>query len=365
MRGQKPSEGYIFSYISPEQRVPKNHPIRSIRKIANEALEQLSSVFDEMYSHTGRPSVPPEVLLKSQLLMALYSIRSDRNFCETLDFNMLFRWFLDMEMDAESFDASVFSKNRERLMEHKVAHRFLRKVVTIARGKGLVSDEHFSSDGTLMEAWASMKSFKRKDGTEVRLDDDDPGNPTIDFHGEKRSNKTHESTTDPDARLMKKSKGSSAKLAYCGTVLMENRNGLCVDVRVTSATGKSEIESSKEMILVERKRSGGRMASLGGDKWFGTKDFVGWLKKCDIRAHVAKKDKIRISGYDNRTFKSPAYMVSQRKRKRIEEIFGWCKTIGGMRKTRLKGIRKNEEQASMIVTAYNLLRMSRLCPEPG
>jgi len=360
MRGEHNNQSYVFSYLSPEQRVPTNHPLRKIKEYADAALKTMSHRFDEMYSHTGRPSIPPETLLKSQLLIALYSVRSDRLFCEMLDYNLMFRWFLDMDMEQESFDASVYSKNRERLMNHEIAYHFLREIVNLARAANLLSDEHFTADGTLIEAWASMKSFVKKDGDGPKRSDDDPGNPTIDFHGEKRSNATHQSTTDPDARLIRKSKGTAAKLAYCGTVLMENRNGLCIDVAVAPARKTAETTATVQMIDKEHKRGKQRIKTLGADKGFCNRGFVQALRKKDIIPHVAKIEKWRIPGLDQRTIRQTTYQISQRVRKRVEEIFGWCKSIGGLRKTRLKGTDRNQEQACIILAAYDLLRMSKL-----
>ncbi len=360
MRGEQNNQSYVFSYVSPEQRVPANHPLRNIKEYADAALKAMSQRFDEMYSHTGRPSIPPETLMKSQLLIALYSVRSDRLFCEMLDYNLMFRWFLDMDMEQDSFDASVFSKNRERLMDHEIAHQFLQAVVNLARAANLLSDEHFTADGTLIEAWASLKSFVKKDGAGAKRSDDDPGNPNVDFHGEKRSNATHQSTTDPDARLFRKSNGTAAKLAYCGTVLMENRNGLCIDIAVAPARKTAESAATVQMIDTEYKRGKHKIKTLGTDKGFCNRSFVQALRQKDIIPHVAKIEKWHIPGLDRRTIRHATYEISQRIRKRVEEIFGWCKSIGGLRKTRLKGTDRNQEQACVIVAAYDLLRMSKL-----
>jgi len=359
MRGDEEKQGFMFSYISPETRVPKNHPLRQVKVLAEVALKKLSPIFDRMYSHTGRPSIPPETLLKSQLLIALFSVRSDRQFCEILYYNSLFQWFLDKNMDDEPFDASVFSKNRERLMEHEVAYRFLNEVVKLAREAALLSEEHFTADGTLIEAWASLKSFKRKDGKDDK-NDGDSGNPTVNFHGEKRSNKTHQSTTDPEALLMRKGKGKEAKLSFCETVLMENRNGLIVDVSLTQARKDAETLEALRMIKKERRRGRWKVKTLGGDKGFCNNKFVGALRKAKIKPHIAKIEKWKIHGLDGRILRSIGYSISQMKRKLIEEIFGWKKTIGGYRKTRLKGIEKNKEQSSIVAAAYNLVRMRKL-----
>ncbi len=315
-----------------------------------------------MYSHTGRPSIAPETLLKSQLLIALFSVRSDRQFCEMLYYNSLFLWFLDMNMDDEPFDASVFSKNRERLMEQEIAHRFLSEVVKLAREANLMSEEHFTADGTLIEAWASMKSFVKKDGKDNKKDDGNPGNPSVDFHGEKRTNETHQSTTDPEALLIKKGKGKEAKLSFCETVLMENRNGLIVDVSLTQARKDAETKETLKMLKKERRRGKWKVKSIAGDKGFCNNKFVGSVRKMKIKPHIAKIEKWKIFGLDGRTLRSIGYAISQKKRKLVEEGFGWKKTIGGRRKTKLIGIKLNQELSSIVSAAYNLVRMAKLLP---
>lgn len=364
MRGDEEKQSHVFSYVSPEARVPKGHPIRKIKEITEEALKKMSPIFDKMYSHTGRPSIPPETLLKSQLLIALFSVRSDRQFCEKLYSDITFMWFLDRNMDDEPFDASVFSKNRERLMEHEIAARFLNEVVKLARKAELLSEEHFTADGTLIEAWASLKSFKNKDGKQKDdkggKSDGDPGNPAVNFHGERRSNKTHQSTTDPEALLMRKGRGKEAKLSFCETVLMENRNGLIVDVAFTQARQDAETQEALRMIKKERRRGQWKAQTLGGDKGFCNNKFVGALHKAKIKPHIAKIEKRKIFGLDGRTLRSTGYKISQIKRKLVEEIFGWKKTVGGFRKTRLKGIGRNKEQSCIVAAAYNLTRMRKL-----
>jgi len=359
----------MFHYFSVEDRVPLDHPIREIKKHTETALCALSRQLDKLYSDEGRPSVPPETLLKAQLLIALYSVRSDRAFCERLDYDLLFRWFLDMNLDQPSFDHSTFSKNRERLLSEELAQKFLREVVKIARLHNLISDEHFTVDGTLIEAWASMKSFKRKDGSDDQNPTDgNPGNPTVNFHGEKRLNKTHASTTDPDARLYKKSAGTAARLAYCGSVLMENRNGLVVDAVASSATGTAERDDSMAIIKAEnrrhRKQDRAPIKTVGGDKNFCTEDFVAKLRQQDILPHIAKK-KCRTSGLDGRTTRHHTYAISQVIRKRIEEVFGWGKTIGGLRKVRVRGIAKVTGVTLFTLAAYDLLRISNLLGARG
>ena len=314
-----------------------------------------------MYSVTGRPSIPPERLLKATLLMALYTVRSERMFCEQLDYNLLFRWFLDMDMLEPSFDATAFTHNRARLLAHDVAGRFFREVVVQARAARLMSGEHFTVDGTLIEAWASLKSFKRKDDDDD-APPDDPGNPTVNFRGEKRSNDTHASTTDPDARLARKGRGKEAKLAYSAHALMENRHGLLVDLQLDVADGRAERRNAIEML---DDMGGSRRLTLAADKGYDTRDFVAQCRERNVTPHVAQtSDTRRASAIDARTTTHPGYAVSQRVRKRVEEIFGWMKTVGGFRKTRYVGLGRNQIAAYMIGAAYNLLRIAKLWPEP-
>jgi len=361
MRGRPERQATMLSFITPEQRVPQGHPIRWIKVLADQELKRLSPVFAQMYSTTGRPSIPPETILKSLLLIALFSVRSERQFCEQLDYNLLFRWFLDMDMMAESFDATVFTKNRERLMDHEVGRLFFDAVVRQARSSGLMSDDHCTVDGTLIEAWASLKSFRPKG--EVPSSPDDPGNPTVDFHGKKRSNETHESTTDPESRLMRKGKGKEAKLCYGAHALMENRNGLLVDVKVTKATGTAEEEAAEEMLKRQARRRI-KPKTLGGDKGYDTHGFVSLLRSREITPHVAANTKRKGgSAIDGRTTRHTGYSISQRMRNRVEEIYGWVKTVGGFRRTRFKGIGKTQLAAWLVGTAYNLLRMAKLMPQ--
>lgn len=362
MRGLNDTQSYMFSYLSPEQRVPANHPLREIKKLADEILQGLGGEFDLMYSQTGRPSVPPERLLKAQLLLALYSVRSDRLFCEMLDYNILFRWFLDMNLEEPSLDATTFTKNRERLLEHRVAEKFLAAVVGVARKAGLLSDDHFTVDGSLVEAWASMKSFRPKgeDPSARPTSDDDKGNPTVNFKGEKRKNQTHQSTTDPEARLMCKGRGKEAKLSYSAHALMENRHGLLVDLKVTPATGEAERTAALAM-LDERKR---KPKTLGADKGYDTKNFVAGLRERKVTPHVAANTKRRGgSAIDGRTTRHEGYSLSQRIRKRVEEAFGWLKTIGGLDRSRFRGRERTELQAQFTGAAYNLLRIAKLMPK--
>jgi transposase len=361
MRGLQDKQTSMWAIISIEDRIPSSHPLRRIKELADQRLGQLSRVFNRMYSQVGRPSIAPERVLKSLLLIALYSVRSERQFCEQLDYNLLFRWFLDMELDDESFDATVFSKNRDRLMEHEVGQLFFDAVVNQAREANLISNDHFSVDGTLIEAWASLKSFRPK-GQDQSGDNDqgDPGNRWVDFHGEKRSNDTHESTTDPESLLAKKGPGKEAKLCYGAHALMENRNGLLVDLKITQATGTAERDAAEEMIKRQR-RKGMRVKSLGADKNYDTHGFVDFLRGRKIVPHVAANTKRKGgSAIDGRTTRHQSYTISQRIRKRIEEIFGWTKTVGGFKKTRYRGSGRTQLAAWWVGAAYNLVRLAKL-----
>jgi transposase len=363
MRGEDSKQATMLSLVTPEKRIPATHPLRAVKQLAEAALTELSPLFDAMYSDVGRPSIPPERLLKSSLLMALYTVRSERMFCEQLDYNLLFRWFLDMNMDEASFDATTFTKNRDRLLEFDVAERFFQEVVQQAKAAGLMSREHFTVDGTLIDAWASAKSFRRKEkGAKDRRPPDDPGNPSVNFHGEKRTNDTHESTTDPEAKLARKGGGKEAKLSFSQHVLMENRNGLIVDLRIAQATGTAEREMAIDMLGYEN--PDGRPATVGGDKNFDTKEFVGCVRAFNYTPHVAQNcGPRRRSAIDGRTTRQPGYGVSQRIRKRVEEIFGWTKTVGNFRKTRFKGVARTRLAALLVGAAYNLIRMARLLPQ--
>src|SRR5579863_501463 len=359
MRGTGTKQASMLSLLTPEKRVPATHPLRRVKTLAETALKELSPVFDAMYSTVGRSSIPPERLLKASLLMAFYTIRSERMFCEQLDYNILFRWFLDMNMEEPSFDHSTFSKNRERLIAHDVAKEFFANIVALASTAGLMSDEHFTVDGTLIDAWASLKSFRKKDEKpEDRRPPDDPGNPTVDFHKEKRSNATHESTTDPESRLAKKGKGKEAKLSYSQHALMENRNGLLVDLRIAEANGIAERQVALEML--EARVPGTQRATVGGDKGYDTKDFVEVCRWLGATPHVAQNITERRSAIDERTTRHAGYGISQRIRKRVEEIFGWTKTVANFRRTRFKGRERTSLASYLVGAAYNLLRMARL-----
>lgn len=344
MRGQDYQQSAMYSYLSPEQRVPVDHPLRPIRKMTDEALKGLSRKFSAMYSATGRPSIAPEKLLRALLLQVLYTVRSERLLMEQLEYNLLFRWFVGLNMDETVWVPTVFSKNRDRLLEGDIAERFFGGVLQQAREADLLSDEHFSVDGTLIEAWASQKSFQRKDGGEMPppgVEDPalrDPGNPTVNFHGETRSNATHESKTDPDARLARKSGGHEAKLAYCGNVLIENRNGLVVDTELLQCNGTAERDAA--MLMAERIQGDNRV-TLAADKGYDTKDFVKEMRHMKVTPHVSQNDRRRGgSAINGRTTRHAGYQVSQQKRKRIEEVFGWLKVVGALRKTRHRGLFK-------------------------
>ena len=363
MRGQVNPQAMLFSYISPEARVPATHPLRRIKAVADQVLRELAPTFAAMYSALGRPSIPPERLLKSEVLIALYSIRSRRLFCERLDTDLLFRWFLDMSLDEPGVEHSTFSQNGERLLTHAVAQRFFDAVVVVARREGLLSDEHFTVDGTLIEAWASLKSVTPTQPARPAVPPDDPGNPTVDFHGDRRTNATHQSTTDPEARLARKGTGKEAKLCFSGHVLMENRHGLCVDLQIASATGTAERDTALRMLRRQARR-GIRPTTLGADKGYHCRDFVQRLRRRGIRPHLACVRGRRTPGLDGRTTRHASYRLSQRLRKKVEEIFGWMKTIGGLRKSRVRGVARTQHATYLIGVAYNLLRLSRLRPRP-
>jgi transposase len=347
----------MYSYLSPEQRVPADHPLRPIREMVDRALKGLSRRFNEIYSATGRPSIPPEKLLRALLLQVLYTVRSERLLMEQLEYNLLFRWFVGLNMDEPVWVPTVFSKNRDRLLEGDVAERFFDGVLRQAREADLLSDEHFSVDGTLIEAWASQKSFQRKDRGEGPPADD-PGNSTVNFHGEKRSNDTHESTTDADARLARKSGGHEAKLAYCGNVLIENRNGLVVDTELLQCNGTAERDAA---LLMAERLDGADRVTLGADKGYDTKEFVKELRGINVTPQVAQNDgRPGGSAIDERTTRHTGYQVSQQKRKRIEEVFGWLKTVASLRKTRHRGVQKVGWVFTFAATAYNLVRMRNL-----
>src|SRR5580692_3148200 len=354
MRGDDSQQEGMFSYVSPEKRVPADHPLRAVRKMVDEILKEMSPQFARLYSDVGRPSIAPERLLRSLLLQIFYSVRSERMLIEQLQYNLLFSCLVGVEMDEEVWNHAVFSKNRERLLNEKVAEGFFRRV--IERAKPFISDEHFTVDGTLIEAWASHKSFRRKDG---KGNSPEAGGD-VDFHGEKRKNKTHESTTDPDARLFRKSKGSEAKLSYLGHVMMENRNGLLVQTFLTEANGRAERDAAT---LMAESILGGKRVTLGGDKNYDTQEFVRELRRMNITPHVAQNDTNRRSAVDERTTRQVGYEVSQRKRKRVEQSFGWMKMVGMVRKVKLRGIDKVGWLFTFTGAAYNLCRLRNLIAE--
>ena len=353
MRGADHQQSGMFSYISAERRVPEDHPLRAIRAMVDVALRNMGPQFDAMYAKVGRPSIAPEKLLRALLLQVLYTVRSERMLMEQLNYNLLFRWFVGMNIDDAVWDVTVFTKNRERLLAAGIANTLFAEVLAQARSRALLSSEHFTVDGTLIEAWASHKSFKRKDGSDQQPPDD-PGNPTVDFHGERRTNANHQSTTDPEARLAKKGKGKEAKLSFAGHVLMENRNGIAVNACVTLAEGRAEVEAAVAMV---EEIPGEHRVTLGGDKNYDTKEFVQEMRDHQVTPHVALKATTIIDG---RTTRHPGYAISQQKRKRVEEIFGWLKTIGGLRKTRHRGVARVGWMFTFALAAYNLVRMRNL-----
>ena len=359
MRGRLNPQRSMLGFIDLEERVPPDHPLRAIKRLADRALGAISDELNDAYAADGRPSIPPERLLKASLLMALYSIRSERLFCEQLDYHLLFRWFLDMDLYEPGWDHSTFTKNRPRLLNFTVGRRFFDEVVYQADARGLLSNEHFTVDGTLIEAAASLKSFRRRDGEPPAAPPDDPGNPSVDFHGERRSNATHRSTTDPEARLMRKGKGKEAKLYFLGHALMENRHGLLVDLQVTAATGTAERDTVPTLLddAVDR---GFRPRTLGADKNYDTTECVADQRVRGVTPHVAQNTGRKGgSALDGRTTRHPGYAVSQRLRKRVEEIFGWMKTVGGFRRTRYRGLPRTGLAGYLVATAYNLVRVSR------
>src|ERR1051326_1594444 len=357
MRGEDQQQNHIFSYLSPEARVRKDHPLRALRVMVDEVLSQLSPRFTRMYASVGRPSIAPEKLLRAQVLQMLYSIRSERLLMEEMDYNLLFRWFVGLNADEGVWDATTFTKNRDRLLEADVAKEFLAVVVEQARSEGLISDEHFTVDGTLLQGWASLKSFRPKEEKPPPRSDD-PGNPTVNFRGEKRSNETHESKTDPEARLARKGAGKEAKLRYSGNLLVENRNGLIVDAEVFQANGTAERDAA--LIMLEQ-IAGTQPLTVGGDKGFDTRDFVKECRHMRVTPHVAQNLERRGgSAIDGRTTRHPGYAISQNKRKRIEECFGWLKTIALLRKVRHRGVCKVHWIFTLACAAYNLVRMRNL-----
>lgn len=361
MRGKDDQQLDVFSYVSPEQRVPHEHPLRPLRAMTEEALQRLRPGFNNLYAKIGRPSIAPEKLLRALLLQALYSVRSERLLMEQLHYNLLFRWFVGLNMDDDIWDVTVFTKNRERLLNGDIAEAFFQAVLKQARERNLLSDEHFTVDGTLLEAWASLKSFRRKNG-KPPVPPDDSGNATVDFHGEKRSNETHQSKTDPDAKLARKGSGKEAKLSYNGNLLVENRNGLIVKTEVFEANGTAERDAA--LVMLEQ-IPGMKQVTVGGDKAYDTADFVAECRHLKVTPHVAQNlERPGGSAIDARTTQHVGYAISQRKRKRIEECFGWLKTIALLRKVRHRGILKVGWIFTFAAAAYNLVRIRNLVIQP-
>jgi transposase len=357
MRGTDEQPGSMFSYVSLEDRVPPDHPLRAIRHITDRALERLSPQFGAMYVNFGRPSIPPERLLRALLLQALYTIRSERQLIEQLDYNLLFRWFVGLGIDDRVWAPTTFTKNRDRLLDGDIAAAFFEAVLIHADTERLLSDEHFTVDGTLLEAWASQKSFRPRD-------EEPPtgggGNPTVNFHGQRRRNDTHRSTTDPDARLYRKGAGREARLGYLGHVLMEHRSGLIVRTQVTPADGYGERDAA--LVMVQR-LPGRQRITIAGDKGYDTRDFVAGLRAMRATPHVAQHTTKRRSAIDARTIRHPGYAISQQKRKLVEQGFGWMKTIGGLRKLRHRGGPLVDWIFTFTAAAYNIVRMRRLLTE--
>jgi transposase len=358
MRGPDEQTSDMFSYFSPEQRVRADHPLRAIRAMTDRVFAELSPRFAKMYSDMGRPSIPPEQLLRALLLQSLYTVRSERLLMEEIDYSVLYRWFVGLSMDEPIWSHSTFSKNRERLLAGDIASAFFDAVRSQAAEADLLSDEHFTVDGTLLEAWASLKSFQRTDQAPT-APPDDPGNPTVDFHGETRKNDTHASTSDPDAQLARKGKGKEAKLCYAGHVLLDNRHGLVVNVCATAATGTAEREAA--LLLLGALPDGG--GTVGGDKLYDVASFVAAVRALGLTPHVAQKEK--SSAIDGRTTRHPGYAVSQQKRKLIEQVFGWMKTVGGLRKLRHRGGERVDWVVTFTAAAYNLIRLRTLLARPA
>lgn len=365
MRGKPEAQPEFLTVVNLNAIVPADHPLRAIKRRVDAVLQKLSPLFNELYQDKGRPSIPPEQLLKARVLTALYSVRSERLFCEQLGYNLLWLWFLDRELSEGSFDHSIFAKNYERVLSAEVARLFFIEVYELSRAEGWTSNAHFSADGTLIESWASLKSFVRKDGgDQKKIDsakDDDPGNPTISFRGEKRKNDTHQSTTDPDSVLYCKAHGREARLCFGGHLLMENRHGLCADITLHNPIAQPEPRVALRQIDEHQQlHAGTTPRTLAGDKNYHQKELVRGCRERGIAPHVACKANLKIPGLDARTTTSRAYQTSQRVRKRIEEIFGWMKTVGGLRRSRYLGLERTQAWGYFVAGTYNLLRMTRL-----
>jgi transposase len=359
MRGNVNPQADMLCLISPESLVPKDHPLRRIKRLVDEVLRELSPLFEEMYAQVGRPSIPPERLLKAKMLQALYSIRSENLLIESLSYNFLFRWFLDLSFTDPIWDNSTFTKNQERLLKHETAEVFFTCIVGLAREHGWVSDEHFTVDGTLIDAWASLKSFQPKRGPKDPTDGDS-GNPSVDFHGQKRSNATHESTTDAEAQLARKGRGKEARLCFGLHALMENRNGLCVQAEITTAHGTTESTAATELLARQKDTAEQSPKTVGADKGYHSAEVVGFCREHGIKPHIAQVKDRKVAGLDGRTTRTLGYQTSQKLRKRVEEIFGWAKEIGGLRRTRKRGTERVGLSSVLILCAYNLVRMGKL-----
>ena len=359
MRGQLDPQSEMLCLVSPERFVPADHPLRQIKPLADQALQRLSRKFDAMYAQLGRPSIPPERLLKAKLLQAFYTIRSETLLVEAIHYNLLFRWFLDFNLTDAVWDHSTFTTNQERLLAHQVAEEFFGEITALARARGWLSDAHFTVDGTLIQAWASLKSFAPKDGV-VKKTDDDPSNPSVDFKDQPRSNATHQSTTDPEARLAKKAQGQEAKLCYHLHVLMENRHGLCAGLEVTQATGTAETQAGQTLLTRQQQEQEQTPQSVGADKNYHNAEFVNYCRKKKIAPHIATRSDRKVKGLDGRTTRTKNYQTSQRIRKRVEECIGWIKEIGGLRRVKVRGQERVSLHAWLVGCAYNLVRMGKL-----
>lgn len=365
MRGTSQPQKSFCTLVNLETRIPADHPLRVIKRMVDEVLGRLTDCFDEAYAAGGRTSIPPEQLLKARVLMALHSVRSERLFCEQLGYNLLWLWFLDRELDEESWHPTTFTQNQERVLSSDAAHLFFAEVYELSRRHGWTSDAHFTVDGTLVETWASMKSFVRKGDGKSKKKDDDPGNPTVDFRGEKRSNATHQSTTDPEAVLYRKSGGQQSRLCFGAHVLMENRNGLCADITIHNPIAESEGKVALQQLDAHRRlHQGVYPRTAGADKGYHHREMVQGLRDRGVRPHVACRDDRKVDGLDGRTTGSPGFQTSQRIRKRVEEIFGWAKTVGGFRRTRYRGKDRSQGWAYFVAASYNLLRMAKLSLDP-
>src|SRR5579885_1723247 len=365
MRGKPQAQPDFLTVINLNQCVPAEHPLRAIKRRVDAVLQKLSPLFDELYARDGAPSIPPEQLLKARVLTALYSVRSERLFCEQLGYNLLWLWFLDREFSEGSFDHSIFAKNYDRVLSADVAKLFFIEVYDLSRQEGWTSNEHFTADGTLIEAWASLKSFVRKDGGDAAkvqsAKDEDPGNPTIQFRGEPRRNDTHQSSTDPDSVLYRKASGKEARLCFGAYALMENRNGLCAGLTLHNPIAHSEPSVALAQVDAHQElHEGVKIKTLGADKRYHQKGFVQGCRERAIAPHVACKEKVTVTGLDRKSTRQQSYQMSLKIRKRVEEIFGWIKTVGGFRRSRYRGLERTQAWGHFVAATYNLLRLARL-----